>query len=184
MAVPEVLLSGHHGEIAAWRRRESIARTARRRPDLLARAELTPGERRFLDETLRPGGDPVVAQLFRVVMPVPDFERGVAFYAAALSQPGELVAPNRHYFRCGGTVLAVVDPSGHDVEFRPNVEHVYFAVPDLKQRYAIVRDAAPSWIEGKIARRPWGEKSFYARDPFGNPVCFVDDKTVFLGGSR
>ncbi|MDE3095934.1 MAG: tRNA (guanosine(37)-N1)-methyltransferase TrmD [Chloroflexota bacterium] len=50
MAVPEVLLSGHHAEIAKWRRRQSILRTAARRPDLLARAALTPEERRLLDE--------------------------------------------------------------------------------------------------------------------------------------
>ncbi len=33
--VPEVLLSGHHGQIAAWRREQSLERTAQRRPDLL-----------------------------------------------------------------------------------------------------------------------------------------------------
>jgi tRNA (guanine37-N1)-methyltransferase len=46
-AVPEVLLSGHHGEIAKWRRRQSIIRTAKRRPDLLERAALSPEERRL-----------------------------------------------------------------------------------------------------------------------------------------
>jgi tRNA (guanine37-N1)-methyltransferase len=35
MAVPDVLLSGDHAEIAAWRRREALERTKRRRPDLL-----------------------------------------------------------------------------------------------------------------------------------------------------
>lgn len=34
-AVPDVLLSGHHGEVARWRRQEGLRRTARRRPDLL-----------------------------------------------------------------------------------------------------------------------------------------------------
>lgn len=37
-AVPSVLLSGHHGEIARWRRAERLRRTLTRRPDLLARA--------------------------------------------------------------------------------------------------------------------------------------------------
>ena len=46
MAVPEILLSGHHAEIAKWRRRQSILRTARRRPELLGRADLSPEERR------------------------------------------------------------------------------------------------------------------------------------------
>ena len=35
---------------------------------------------------------------------------------------------------------------------------------------------------GEIAERPWGERSFYAHDPFGNPVCFVDERTLFTGG--
>ncbi len=39
--VPPVLLSGHHAEIAKWRREQSIQRTAKRRPDLLAKAELS-----------------------------------------------------------------------------------------------------------------------------------------------
>jgi tRNA (guanine37-N1)-methyltransferase len=50
MRVPEVLLGGHHAEIARWRRRQSLERTLRRRPDLLARAELTEDDERFLDE--------------------------------------------------------------------------------------------------------------------------------------
>lgn len=52
LTVPAILLSGHHGEIARWRRRQSLLRTALRRPDLLARAELTPAERAWLEEEL------------------------------------------------------------------------------------------------------------------------------------
>ena len=39
MAVPEVLLSGHHGNVAAWRREQALARTRELRPDLIARLE-------------------------------------------------------------------------------------------------------------------------------------------------
>ncbi len=49
MPVPDVLLEGHHAKIEAWRRRESIIRTARRRPDLLAGANLTDEERSFAE---------------------------------------------------------------------------------------------------------------------------------------
>jgi tRNA (guanine37-N1)-methyltransferase len=48
MAVPDVLLSGHHAEIEKWRARERLTRTMARRPDLLAAAELTEDERREL----------------------------------------------------------------------------------------------------------------------------------------
>ena len=46
--VPEILLSGNHAKIAAWRREQSILRTARRRPDLLAGASLTAREKKML----------------------------------------------------------------------------------------------------------------------------------------
>jgi tRNA (guanine37-N1)-methyltransferase len=47
--VPAVLLSGHHAEIARWRRQEALRRTAERRPDLLARIELSAAERDWLE---------------------------------------------------------------------------------------------------------------------------------------
>jgi tRNA (guanine37-N1)-methyltransferase len=47
--VPPVLLSGDHGAIARWRRDESLRRTAARRPDLLAAAELSDRDRAALD---------------------------------------------------------------------------------------------------------------------------------------
>jgi tRNA (guanine37-N1)-methyltransferase len=48
--VPDVLLSGNHREIEAWRRRESLLRTRKRRPDLLNEGVLTARERLWLDE--------------------------------------------------------------------------------------------------------------------------------------
>jgi tRNA (guanine37-N1)-methyltransferase len=57
LAVPEVLLSGHHGQIARWRREQALALTARRRPDLIAAARaagrLGPQDEKFL-ATLMP----------------------------------------------------------------------------------------------------------------------------------
>ena len=47
--VPDVLLSGDHGAVARWRRREAIVRTLERRPDLLALAPLENEERSWLD---------------------------------------------------------------------------------------------------------------------------------------
>jgi tRNA (guanine37-N1)-methyltransferase len=48
--VPEVLLSGHHAEIARWRRREALRKTARNRPDLLPQATLDEQDRAWLAE--------------------------------------------------------------------------------------------------------------------------------------
>lgn len=46
--VPEVLLSGHHGRVARWRREQALIRTARKRPDLLEKATLTREDLEFL----------------------------------------------------------------------------------------------------------------------------------------
>jgi tRNA (guanine37-N1)-methyltransferase len=40
LRVPGVLLSGHHAQVAAWRRRQALERTRQRRPDLLTDAQL------------------------------------------------------------------------------------------------------------------------------------------------
>jgi tRNA (guanine37-N1)-methyltransferase len=50
MTVPEVLLKGHHAEIARWRRRESLKKTMRNRPDLLNERMLTETDRKLLEE--------------------------------------------------------------------------------------------------------------------------------------
>jgi tRNA (guanine37-N1)-methyltransferase len=50
MRVPEVLLGGHHGEIARWRRLQALRKTRRNRPDLFERLELDERERAVLDE--------------------------------------------------------------------------------------------------------------------------------------
>jgi tRNA (guanine37-N1)-methyltransferase len=52
MRVRDILLSGHHAEIARWRRQQRLLRTARRRPDLLARAAITDAEREWLNQQL------------------------------------------------------------------------------------------------------------------------------------
>ncbi len=178
MAVPEILLSGHHGEIARWRREQSVRRTARRRPELLAKAGLTPEERKIAEEE----GERMPPRLYRVIVPVDDIERAATFYSQLLGTPGERVSGHRHYFVCGGTILACADPRANGGQMRPNADHIYLAVADLEATYTRARDAGCQWLEDKIAVRPWGERSFYARDPFGNPICFVNERTVFTGG--
>ena len=56
-AVPPVLLSGHHGEVARWRRVEALRRTLARRPDLLDSAPLTDQDREDL-RSLADADDP------------------------------------------------------------------------------------------------------------------------------
>ena len=131
------------------------------------------------------------ARLFRVIVPVDDIQAAAAFYAALLDEPGMRVSPGRHYFNCGGVMLAIYDPSadGDQRKPRPNFDHVYFAVDDLPGAFqraqrsgGLSKETGDGGLPmGEIAVRPWGERSFYLHDPFGNPLCFVDAATLFRG---
>jgi catechol 2,3-dioxygenase-like lactoylglutathione lyase family enzyme len=133
-----------------------------------------------------------VARLFRVILPVSDIGKAERFYSAVLGSRGRRVSPGRHYFDCEGTILACFDPvadgDGHPAT--PLPEPVYLAVADLEAAFEACRAAGATFSKasppgvgplGAIARRPWGETSFYATDPFGNPLCFVASASVFTG---
>lgn len=126
--------------------------------------------------------------LFRVLLEVTDIEKATSFYAELLGDPGRRVHAGRHYFDCGAVIVGVVDvaPSGRMA--RPVPQHLYFAVADLEGVHrrahamaALSEDKVHGESGGEIVTRPWGERSFYARDPYGNLVCFVDEKTLFTG---
>lgn len=55
--VPAVLMSGHHANVEKWRREQSVIRTAKNRPDLLEKAELTAKERVLAEEIMRQNSD-------------------------------------------------------------------------------------------------------------------------------
>jgi tRNA (guanine37-N1)-methyltransferase len=55
LPVPPVLLSGHHGEVDRWRRREALRRTLERRPDLLEAADLSDDDRALVADLRREG---------------------------------------------------------------------------------------------------------------------------------
>ena len=50
--VPAILLSGHHANIEKWRREQSVIRTAKNRPDLIEKAELTKEEQKLAKENM------------------------------------------------------------------------------------------------------------------------------------
>ena len=124
----------------------------------------------------------MTARLFRVIVPVPDVVKAAEFYSRLLGMPGEPVAGgSRHYFNCSGTILALANPAEHDAEWRPNPDYIYLSVPDLEQVFELAKAAGCKKLDEEITTQPWGERSFYAQDPFGNPICFVDEGTMFTG---
>lgn len=131
------------------------------------------------------------AKLFRVILPVSDIERAARFYGAVLGTAGRRVSGGRHYFDCGGVILACFDPraDGDGYDAAANPEWLYFSVDSLEAAYAACREAGVTFSTEKIhgepggvpAVRPWGERSFYAHDPFGNRICFVERGTEYTG---
>lgn len=124
-----------------------------------------------------------VPSIFRVFVPVSDFDAATTFYKHLLAAEGRLIHHGRHYFYCGPVIFAVIENSGP-----PIADHIYFSVGDLDAVFARAKEldcleaddvhGSPS---GEIHVRPWGERSFYTRDSFGNGLCFVDEKTLFTG---
>jgi uncharacterized glyoxalase superfamily protein PhnB len=125
-------------------------------------------------------------KLFRVIQPVTDIEQAQRFYQLVLGMPGQRVSPGRHYFDCGGTVLACYDPVADGDGMQEGWRHhprqyIYLAVADLDLTHQRALDAGATIVEGGIQKMPWGERMFWAKDPFGNPISFVDEKTLFVG---
>jgi predicted enzyme related to lactoylglutathione lyase len=122
-------------------------------------------------------------KLYRIILPVSDIEKAATFYAALLGIPGKRVSPGRHYFNCNGTILACLDPraDGERRDAASNPEHIYFSVADLDAIFERAKHAGCKDVDASIKTQPWGERMFYAVDPFGNQISFVDERTVFTG---
>jgi predicted enzyme related to lactoylglutathione lyase len=124
-------------------------------------------------------------RVFRIILQVGDSERATDFYSRLLGAAGRQVGGGRVYFDCGPMILGLLKPEGTPI---PIPEYVYFAVDDLEALHARAKDLDALSKEkvhgesaGEIVVRPWRERSFYAFDPWGNGICFVDDETLFTG---
>ena len=121
----------------------------------------------------------MAANLFRVIVPTDDMERADAFWRELLELEIDPIDATRHYLRTAGAILALVDPMEHGQAARPNPDCIYFRVPDLDASYARALALGAAMSKGYpapgIAVRDWGDRSFYCADPFGNPICLVDD---------
>ena len=101
-------------------------------------------------------------KLFRVTIEVSDLEKATTLYSDLLATPGKRHPGARHYYDCGGVILAVLD------------------VHARAQELGVL---APYQVHGQpaadVITRPWGEKSFYVVDPWGNDLCFCEDGTLY-----
>jgi len=127
-------------------------------------------------------------RLFRLTLQVPSLKKGVAFYSKLLGQRGRKIHGSRHYFDCGAVIVALVEISGGRAKARPIPDYVYLSVRNVRMYHLrarrlrrLSREMVHGESGGEIVRRPWGERSFYVDDPFGNGLCFVEAGTEYTG---
>ena len=122
--------------------------------------------------------------LFRINVEVGDVDRAAKEWGAMLGLVGRPQAGARVYFTAGAVTLQVVEC----VPPHPAAKALYFLVDELEPLHARARELG--WLSkervhgepgGEISVRPWGERSFYAEDPWGNPLCFVQTGTTYPG---
>lgn len=125
-------------------------------------------------------------RLFRVTVEVDDLDRACALYQELLGGEGQRHPGARHYFDAGGVILSVLDVSQGGLTPTPGPKSLFFAVDDIAaihQRASELGILAPYQVHGEpagdIIERPWGERSFYVVDPWGNDLCFCQDGTLY-----
>jgi catechol 2,3-dioxygenase-like lactoylglutathione lyase family enzyme len=125
-----------------------------------------------------------VPQFFRLNVEVGDLDAAVDFYSKLLDLQGRRQPGARVYFNAGPVTLQVVQVQ------RPHTaaKALYFTVQDLEAAFerakvlgCLSQENVHDAPGGGIVVRPWGERSFYALDPWGNPLCFVEAGTVYTG---
>jgi catechol 2,3-dioxygenase-like lactoylglutathione lyase family enzyme len=123
-------------------------------------------------------------RLFRLNIEVGDLERAGEFYGRLLGEEGRPQMGARLYFSAGDVTLQVVEMAQPQLAAKA----LYFAVGDLDTVHAralaldcLSEDLVHGTPAGDPVVRPWGERSFYANDPWGNPLCFVEEGTIYEG---
>ena len=127
-----------------------------------------------------------IPQIFRITIHVANVEEAAHFYSVLLGTAGRSIRGSRHYLDCGSVILALLAPG--EGAARPNRDDIYFSVKVLNSVHAratslgcLAEGMVHDEPAGSIALRPWGERSFYAVDPYGNALCFVEAGTEFTG---
>jgi catechol 2,3-dioxygenase-like lactoylglutathione lyase family enzyme len=128
-----------------------------------------------------------VPQFFRLNVEVGNLDAAILFYTDLLGVQGRKQPGRRCYFDCGPVTLQVLDVSSNG-QPHPAAKSLYFTVENLEAAFdraktlnCLSREDVHDAPAGGIVVRPWGERSFYAEDPWGNPLCFVEEGTVYPG---
>ena len=129
-----------------------------------------------------------IPQFFRLNVEVGNLDQAIHFYSTLLGIQGRRQPGARCYFDCGPVNLSVIDVSSAAAAAHPAAKALYFTLRELEPAFerakelgCLSQESVHDAPGGGIVVRPWGERSFYAVDPWGNPLCFVEEGTVYTG---
>jgi len=122
----------------------------------------------------------MLLSLYQVVLAVSDIDQAEKFYSHLLGTPGRRISPGQHHFDCGGMILICYDPSAEgDSSQAPSSPHrLYFVVEDIEAVFERARSGGCASMDEQILSQPWGDRSFFAKDPFKNSLGFLDEATA------
>ena len=130
--------------------------------------------------------NPEVPAFFRLDVEVGNLDEAESFYETLLQTRGQRHAGARIYFKAGPVTLQVCDVSGWK-DLHPAAKALYFSSSELDAVHAradqlgcLSKELVHGQVGGELSVRPWGERSFYCEDPWGNPLCFVERGTEYL----
>ncbi|MEZ5961654.1 MAG: hypothetical protein R3C30_14710 [Hyphomonadaceae bacterium] len=125
-----------------------------------------------------------IPQFFRLNLEVGDLADAQGFYEMLFGIQGRGQAGRRFYINPGTVALQVIAPSNP----HPAAKALYSTVTDLDAihaRASLLGALSDEDVHGQrggdISVKPWGERSFYVDDPWGNQLCFVEAGTVYAG---
>ena len=121
-------------------------------------------------------------RLFRLNLEVGDIDEAARFYNELFASETRPDMGARFYLQAGEVTLQVVQAEPP----HPAAKALYFAVGELGEVHRRASELGCLSAEtvhgtpgGEMMVRPWGERSFYADDPWGNPLCFVEEGTIY-----
>ncbi len=124
-----------------------------------------------------------MVRLIRVTIAVSDLEEAMRFYEKALQTRGRLLSRGRCAFECGSSEIICYDPllEGDDLGqgwlMHPR-QYIYFSVANLDTAYIRYKNIGCNTIDAAISTAEDGRRYFCASDPFGTPLCIVEEDNI------
>ncbi|RMH60888.1 MAG: VOC family protein [Calditrichaeota bacterium] len=122
-----------------------------------------------------------MVRLIKITIVVSDLEEAIRFYGNALQTEGVPMSRGRYLFENGNVDIICYDPLlagdeiGHGWMMHPG-QYIYFSVANIDTAYIRFKNIGCATIDAQISLNENGQRFFYAGDPFGTPLCIIEEE--------